>query len=163
VATTQTKAVPLAERELILKRVLNAPPELVYRAWTQPELMKQWFAPRPWTKPVVETDVRVGGSILFVMRDPQSNDFPNPGVYLAVQENKQLVFTDAYVKAWEPSDKPFMTAEMTFEAAAGGKTNYTARVMHWNVSDREAHEKMGFYGGWGMCADQLNELLVTLK
>jgi uncharacterized protein YndB with AHSA1/START domain len=56
-----------------------------------------------------------------------------------------------------------MTAVITFEARDGGKkTVYTARVLHWNVSDREAHEKMGFYEGWGTCADQLAELLAAL-
>ena len=51
-------------------------------------------------------------------------------------------------KAWEPSQKPFMTVILTFEDE-GGKTRYTARVRHWTVADREAHEKMGFHQGWG--------------
>jgi uncharacterized protein YndB with AHSA1/START domain len=73
----------------------------------------------------------------------------------------RLVFTVAYTKAWEPSEKPFMTAILTFEDQ-GGKTKYTARVLHWTVADRETHEKMGFHEGWGQCADQLAELLRKL-
>src|SRR5580700_11845107 len=98
-----------ADRELVLTRLIAAPPAKVYRAWTDPELLKQWFAPLPYTTPIAELDVRPGGANLIVMRDPQGNDFPNRGVYLEVVENKRLVFTNAYTRAWEPSDKPFMT------------------------------------------------------
>lgn len=150
-----------ADRELVLTRLINAPREKVYRAWTDPELLKQWFAPKPYTTPVVEVDVRPGGSAYFVMRGPDGKDLPNHGVYLEVVPNQKLVSTDAYVKAWEPSEKPFMTLILTFEDE-GGKTRYTARVRHWTVADREAHEKMGFHEGWGLCADQLEALVATI-
>jgi uncharacterized protein YndB with AHSA1/START domain len=150
-----------ADRELVLSRLIDASPHKVYRAWTEPELLKQWFAPKPFTTPYAELDVRPGGANLIVMRGPDGTDMPNRGVYLEVVPNERLVFTDAYVKAWEPSDKPFMTVILTFENEAG-KTRYTARVRHWTVADRDAHEKMGFYQGWGQCADQLANLVVTL-
>lgn len=82
-------------------------------------------------------------------------------MYLEVVKNERLVFTDAYSNAWEPSGKPFMTVIATFEDE-DGKTKYTARVLHWTVADREAHEKMGFHPGWAQCADQL-AALVTKK
>lgn len=150
-----------ADRELVLTRLINAPREKVYRAWTDPELLKQWFAPKPYTTPIVEIDVRPGGSAYFVMRGPDGKDLPNHGVYLEVVPNEKLVSTDAYVKAWEPSEKPFMTLILTFEDE-GGKTRYTARVRHWTVADREAHEKMGFHEGWGLCADQLEALVAGI-
>ena len=152
-------AAPGSDRELVISRVINAPRERVYQAWTDPVLLKQWFAPKPWTTPVAETDVRPGGATLIVMRGPDGNEFPNRGVYLEVVPNERLVFTDAYSRAWEPSEKPFMTVIVTFENQ-NGKTKYTARVRHWSVADREAHEKMGFHSGWGRCTDQL-EALVT--
>ena len=130
--------------------------------WTNAELLKQWFAPLPYTTPVAELDVRPGGANLVVMRSPDGKDLPNRGVYLEVVENERLVFTDAYTKAWEPSQKPFMTVILTFEDEGGGKTRYTARVRHWTVADREAHEKMGFHGGWGLCTDQLAALVARL-
>jgi uncharacterized protein YndB with AHSA1/START domain len=159
-ATNENPA-SVADRELVLTRVIDAPPEKVYRAWTEPELIKQWFAPLPWTTPFVETDVRPGGSTIITMRNPEGNDFPNRGVYLEVDKNKRLVFTDAYTKAWEPSEKPFMTVILTFEDL-GGKTKYTARVRHWTIADREQHEKMGFHAGWGKCTDQLAALVARL-
>lgn len=153
---------PGESRELVLQRVIDVPREKLYRAWTEPELLKQWFAPRPWTTPHVELDLRPGGSSLFVMRGPDGQEFPNPGIYLDVVENERIVFTDAYVSAWEPSAKPFMTGTITFEDLGGGKTRYTARVTHWSVADCEAHEKMGFHEGWGKCTDQLELLAATL-
>jgi uncharacterized protein YndB with AHSA1/START domain len=159
--TVTADAALTSDRELVLTRIIDAPREKVFRAWTDPDLLKQWFAPLPYTTPVAQLDVRPGGANLIVMRDPQGNDLPNRGVYLEVVENERLVVTDAYVKAWEPSEKPFMTVILTFEDD-GGKTRYTARVRHWTVADREAHEKMGFHEGWGQCADQLAALVAKL-
>ena len=159
--TSTTTAAPVSDRELVLTRIIDAPREKLFKAWTDPELLKQWFAPLPWTTSAAELDVRPGGASLFVMRDPDGNEFPNRGVYLEVVENERLVFTDAFTRAWEPSEKPFMTAIVTFEDV-GGKTRYTARARHWTVADREAHEKMGFHEGWGQCADQLAALVARI-
>jgi uncharacterized protein YndB with AHSA1/START domain len=153
---------PNPERDLVLTRVIDAPRDKVYRAWTEPELLKQWFAPAPYTTPVAELDVRTGGNNFIVMRDPAGNDMPLPGVYLEIVPNERIVATNAYSKAWEPSDKPFMTMVLTFEDAGAGKTKYTALVRHWTAADREAHEKMGFHQGWGKCTDQLAALAARL-
>jgi uncharacterized protein YndB with AHSA1/START domain len=154
-------AAPAANRELSFSRLINAPREKVFRAWTDPELLKQWFAPLPWTTPRAELDVRPGGSNLIVMRGPDGQEFPNRGVYLEVVKDERLVFTDAYSRAWEPAAKPFMTVILTFEDQSG-KTKYTVRVRHWTEADRETHEKMGFHTGWGQCADQLEALVAKL-
>ncbi len=158
---TPTEAAAGGDRELVLTRLIPAAREKLYRAWTEPELLKQWFAPLPWTTPSAELDVRPGGATLIVMRGPDGKDFPNRGVYLEVVPNQRLVFTDAYTKAWEPSEKPFMTVIVTFEDEGDG-TRYTARVRHWTSADRQAHEDMGFHQGWGQCTDQLAALAATL-
>jgi len=152
--TTTLKVATISDRELVLTRIINAPREKIFKAWTDPKLLKQWFAPSPYTVPVAEMDVRPGGSNLVVMRGPDGTESANRGVYLEIVKNERLVFTDAYSKAWEPSDKPFMTVVLSFEQE-GGNTKYTARVLHWTVADREAHEKMGFHQGWGQSTDQL--------
>lgn len=150
-----------ADRELVLTRLIDAPREKLYRAWTDPALLKQWVAPLPYTTPVAELDVRPGGANFFVMRGPDGQDMPNRGVYLEVVPNERIVVTDAFTTAWVPSEKPFMTLILTFEDE-GGKTRYTATVRHWTVEDREAHEKMGFHQGWGICTDQLAALVAKL-
>ena len=158
--TTQPE--PSSDHELVLTRMIDAPREHVYRAWTDPKLLVQWFVPRPWTIARAEVDVRPGGANLIVMRDPDGKEYPNRGVYLEVVPNERIVLTDAYTEAWKPSEKPFMTAIVTFEDV-GGKTKYTARARHWTAEDREKHEKMGFHEGWGQCADQLAEVVAKLR
>ncbi len=116
-------------RELVLVRLIDAPPENLFRAWTDPALLSQWFTPKPWSVASAELDVRPGGTNVIMMRSPEGQEFANRGVYLEVVKNERLVFTDAYITAWEPSEKPFMTAIITFENE-GGKTKYTARVRH---------------------------------
>lgn len=151
-----------ASRDLVLTRIIDAPRHKVYRCWTEVGLLKQWFTPKPWTTPHAELDVRPGGASLVVMADENGNEYPNPGIYLEVVPNEKLVFTDAYTGAWELSGKPFMTVVLTFEDAGAGKTKYTAVARHWSVEDREAHEKMGFHEGWGICVDQLEQLARTI-
>lgn len=156
--TIETKTL---DRELVLTALIDAPRETVFRAWTEPQLLKQWFAPLPWTTPHAEMDVRPGGATLMIMRGPDGNEFPNPGVILDVVKNERLVFTDAFTKAWEPSGKAFMTAILTFENE-GGKTRYTARCLHWTAEDRKAHEEMGFHQGWSQCTEQLAALVAKI-
>ena len=145
---------PGNERELVLSRIIEASPHSVYRCWTEPALMMEWFTPKPWSTKRVENDVRAGGKCLVVMADPEGNEYPNPGIYLDVVPGRKLVFTDAFSSPWEPAGKPFMVATVTFEDAPEGRTLYTARAAHWSIEARDEHERMGFHQGWGQCADQ---------
>ena len=151
----------MATHELVLTRLIDADPMDVYRCWTEPELMKQWFTPRPWTTPVIENDVRPGGTSYVLMRGPEGEEHPNRGVYLEVVPGRKLVTTDAFTEAWVPSEKPFMTAVLTFEPE-DGKTRYTAIARHWSAEDKEAHEQMGFHDGWGKATDQMEALLARV-
>ena len=151
-----------ATHDLVLTRIIDAPREKLFRCWTEPELIKQWFVPKPWTIASARTDPRPGGESNIVMRDPDGNEYPNSGVYLEVVPNERLVFTDAYTKGWVPSEKPFFTAIVTFEDAGGGKTIYTAVARHWRAEDKQEHEKMGFHEGWGQTASQLEELATSI-
>ena len=143
--------------ELTLTRLIAAPPPVVWRCWTEPELIKQWFTPRPWTSPVVDIDLRPGGANRMIFRGPNGEEFVNRGVYLEIVPERRLVFTDAYVSAWVPSAEPFMTAIVEF-AGEGSGTRYGARVLHWSEEARKRHEERGFHQGWGKATDQLEEL-----
>lgn len=156
--TTPADANPIGDRDLVLSRIIDAPRDKVYAAYTDPAKVAQWWAPRPWTSSVLRMDLRPGGVSHIVMEGPNGERFDQPGVFLEVIPNEKVVWTDAYSKAWEPREKSFMTAVITFEDAGAGKTKYTARVFHPTIADREKHEKMGFHPGWGICADQLEEV-----
>ncbi|WP_298327194.1 SRPBCC family protein [Asticcacaulis sp.] len=160
---TPQPATPIADRELVLERVLKAPRALVWRCWTDPKLLAEWFCPKPWYIDQVELDVRTGGSNAFVMHGPNGEVVPNRGVYLEVIENEKLVLTDAYVTAWEPSEAPFMTAIITLEDTPEGHTRYVAKALHWSVETRKQHEQMGFHEGWGIATDQLEALAQSLN
>ena len=155
-------ATPASDRELVLTRLIDVPREKLWRCWTEPKLMLQWFTPAPWKTIHAETDVRPGGASYVVMQGPDGTEMPNRGVYLEVIKNEKLVFTDAYTSAWEPSENPFFTCILTFEDAGNGQTRYTARALHWTRENLEAHEKMGFHQGWGIATDQMAALAKTL-
>lgn len=151
-----------AERELVLSRLIDAPRDKVYRCWTEPDLLKQWFAPQPFTTSEARLDVRPGGANVVTMQSHDGLKFPNAGIYLEVIPNERLVLTDAFTAGWSPKDgPPFMVAIISF-ADEAGKTRYEARVRHWTAEARIQHETMGFHKGWGQCADQLEELAKTL-
>ncbi|MBL8583616.1 MAG: SRPBCC family protein [Rhizobiaceae bacterium] len=160
-ANTQAAAAA-AKRDLVLELLLDAPREKLYRCWTEPQLLMQFFAPKPWTTAHAELDVRAGGTSYAVMRSPEGQEFPSRGVYLEVVPNAKIVFTDAFESAWVPSNKPFFVGTILFEDAGEGKTRYTAIASHWTDEDRDAHEKMGFHQGWGQVAGQLEALAKTI-
>ncbi|WP_113260718.1 SRPBCC family protein [Agrobacterium cavarae] len=151
-----------ARHELVLMREIDAPREKIFRAWTDPELLKQWFCPKPWGVSHAELDVRTGGSSVIVMNGPNGEVVDNRGVYLEVVPNEKIVFTDAFKTAWVPSEKPFMTGIVLLEPLGDGKTKYTAMARHWTEEDKKTHEAMGFHEGWGAATDQLAALVATI-
>jgi uncharacterized protein YndB with AHSA1/START domain len=150
-----------ADHELVITRLIDVPRENLFRCWIEPALITQWFTPPPFKTIAAEVDARVGGSNLITMQAPDGTQMPNRGVYLDFVMNERIVFTDAYTCAWVPSAKPFFTGILTFEDEDGG-TRYTARARHWSADDCAAHEKMGFYQGWGIATDQLACLAASL-
>lgn len=142
------------ELDLVLERVVDVPRELVWAAWTKPEHLMKWFCPAPWSVSACELDLRPGGIFRTVMRSPEGEDFPNSGCYLEVVPNERLVFTDALLPGYRPSQEPFFTAIVTLEPHGKG-TRYTAIAMHRDQAARKKHEEMGFHDGWGKALDQL--------
>ena len=157
--TTTTAANP--NLDLVLERVIDVPPELVWRCWTEPEHLKQWFAPRPWTVVDCQIDLRPGGMMRTVMRSPEGEDFPGEGCVLEVVPNRRLVWTDALLPGYRPSPEPFFTAVISIEPEGSG-TRYTATAIHRDEAGRQRHEEMGFHEGWGTCLTQLAEYAKTM-
>jgi uncharacterized protein YndB with AHSA1/START domain len=156
------------EVDLVLERVVDVPPALVWKAWTTPEILKQWFTPAPWTTVEVEIDARAGGIFRTVMRSPDGQDFPNLGCILAAEPETALVWTTLLGPGFRPS-RPTVPPgqELAFTAvisivAHGTGTKYTAHVMHADPDTRRRHDAMGFHSGWGAAFDQLVAVARTL-
>jgi len=149
------------ELDLVLERVVDVRPELVWLAWTRPEHIKKWFAPAPWSISECEIDLRPGGAFRTVMRSPEGEAYPNVGCVLEVVENQRLVFTDALEPGFRPAKEPFFTAVITL-APAGSGTRYVARAIHGDPEARKKHEEMGFHDGWSTVLDQLVEFAKAL-
>jgi len=145
---------PDPKLDLVLERIVDVPRELVWGAWTRPEHLKVWFTPRPWTVTDCEIDLRPGGIFRTVMRSPEGQEFPNIGCYLEIIPNERLVWTDALLPGYRPSEKPFFTAIITLEPRGKG-TRYMATVIHRDEAACKQHAEMGFHEGWGTALDQL--------
>ena len=111
--------------DLVLERVVDVTPELVWAAWTRPEHVRKWFTPAPWTVTDCEIDLRPGGIFRTVMRSPEGKELPNVGCFLEIVPNRRLVWTDALLPGYRPSGKPFFTAVISLEPQGNG-TRYTA-------------------------------------
>ena len=164
-ATIQTNS----KLDLVLERVVDVPRELVWAAWTEPEHIKKWFTPAPWTTIDCEIDLQPGGIFRTVMRSPEGQEFPNVGCYLEIVPNEKLVWTSALGPGYRPAiraatgscDDLYFTAIVVLEAQ-GTRTKYTAIAMHDDEAASKKHEEMGFYQGWGKALDQLVALAKTL-
>lgn len=152
----------MSQHELVLELELDAPADKLYRCYTDPKLLQQWFAPKPWTIKSTDVDIRPGGKFNFVMASPEGQEYPNSGIVLAAELNKRIVTTDAInPTTFEPAG-PFMVAEVTFEELGNGKTKYRAVARHWTEETKEQHKQMGFHEGWGQTARQLEALAKTI-
>ena len=150
------------DHSLTLTRVLKAPRAHIWRCWTEPDLLVQWFCPKPWFVSDVQMELRVGGTQTMFMNGPAGERMPTGGVYLQVTPGERLIFTDAFVKAWEPSAIPYMVGDIALSDTPEGHTHYVARALHWNAEDKASHEARGFHQGWGVAADQLEALAQSL-
>ncbi|SLN34574.1 SRPBCC family protein [Oceanibacterium hippocampi] len=148
--------------DLVLSREIDVPRALVWKAWTEPEHLVRWFAPKPFTTAECEVDLRPGGRFRTVMKAPDGAEFGGDGCILEVVPERRLVFTDTLLPGFRPSPEPFFTAIVEMEDSAGG-TRYTATALHKDDADRERHEAMGFHDGWSTCLDQLVALVRDMQ
>ncbi|MGC1458904.1 MAG: SRPBCC family protein [Steroidobacteraceae bacterium] len=145
--------------DLVFERVVEVSAEHLWRGWTVEEQLKKWFTPAPWKTVDCEIDLRPGGKFRTAMRGPEGQEFDNVGCYLEIVPHRKLVWTGALGPGYRPrSAGPagsfVMTAVITLQPQGAG-TLYTALVIHGDEESRKAHEKMGFYEGWGKALDQL--------
>lgn len=151
--------------DLVLARSIPVPPERVWAAWTEPELLVQWFTPAPWKTASVDLDLRPGGRFITTMESPDGDMYPNAGCYLHVEPQRLLVFTSVLAEDFRPSPPANGAGDLAFtgrieiEPGADGGTTYRAIAMHASEGGCAQHAEMGFADGWGAALDQLVRLM----
>lgn len=155
--------------DLQLQRDVDLPAAAIWRAWTTPALLLQWFCPKPWKVVECDVDLRPGGAFRTVMQSPEGQNMPaNEGCYLLVEREQRLVWTNVLGPGFRPRT-PEQHAHPQFAFVVdlqllplpSGGTRYSACVMHADQAGRDAHEAMGFAQGWGIALDQLVALMQT--
>lgn len=144
----------MSGKTLLIERTFQAPAEAVFDAWTNEEVMRRWFhGEHAWETPVAEVDLRLGGNVRVVMRDPEKGtDHGGGGHYTEIDPPRRLAFTWTWDD--EKAESRQTLIELDFEEADGATT---VRLTHSNLRDQESvisHE-----GGWNNCLDNLGVAL----
>ena len=139
---------PNVQLDLSFARIVDVPKELIWRAWTEPQLLKPWFCPLPWKTIACEIDLRPGGLFRTTMQSPEGTEFPNAGCYLEVITNEKLVWTNALLPGYRPSvvtqtcgsdDASFLFTAIIQLADHAEGTRYTATVLHADEAGCKKH------------------------
>jgi uncharacterized protein YndB with AHSA1/START domain len=148
---------PYGERTVTLTRVFAAPRALVWRAWTDPKHLAQWFGPRGFTNSVPELDVRVGGALRIVMHGPDGNDYPMKGVFREVAPATRLVFTNIAI---DNDGHHLLEGETTvILEELGGKTRLSLTTHANGLVPAALQMLAGMEAGWSQSLDKMAELM----
>lgn len=139
-------------------------PSQAFQAWTVPELLMQWFCPRPWTVVDCAIDLRVGGRFSNVMQSPEGVKMPeNVGSFLAIEADRRLVWTNLLGPDFTPCPITSVgfgfVCDVRFEPLPQGACLYHAVVRHVSEDDKRKHADMGFEAGWRAALGQLLEVM----
>ena len=154
------------DTDLEISRFLAAPRARIWKAWSDPKNLAQWWCPKPWTTEVRKFDFRAGGDFHTYMTGPDgkggTGESDNPGCFLEVTPMERIVTTSVMTGGWRPAE-PWMpmTAIFSMQDEVDG-TRYIARVLHLNEQHKKQHEEMGFFDGWNTCITQLEEFAKAL-
>ena len=148
-----------SEREIVLSRVFDAPRNLVFDAWTKPELLERWLGVRGgWSMVVCEVDLRVGGAYRFVWRGPDGAEMGMGGVYREIVAPERLVATEAFDDPWYSGE----ALDTTVLVEESGKTTATTTVLYESEEIREAVLQSGMARGVAESYDTLAECLASI-
>src|SRR6266852_4620263 len=153
--TGTLKVTTPTDREIVMKRVFDAPRRMVFDAFSKPELLKRWFGPRGWSLVVCEVDLKVGGGFRFVLRGPDGKEMGMRGVYREIVPRERSVHMESF------DDFPGESQVTAVFVEEGGKTTLTATVLYPSREVRDAVLKSGMEHGAAESYDKLNELLAS--
>jgi len=150
---TATNSTVGERRELVITQVLDAPREVVFKAWIDPKQMAKWWGPKGFTNPVCEMDLRPGGALRIVMRGPGRVEHPMTGVFCVIVEPERLVFTAV---ARDKQDNPLLESLTTVAFAKhGGKTKLTVQASAVGLAPVAPRMLEGMEAGWTQSLERL--------
>ncbi|HZR41607.1 MAG TPA: SRPBCC family protein [Ktedonobacteraceae bacterium] len=149
------------KQEMVITREFDAPRELVFKAFTDPKLIVQWWGPRYLSTEVDKMDVRPGGGWRFVHRDAKGNEYGFHGVYHEVRAPELVIDTFEFEGLPEAGHVALET--MRLEELPGGRTRFTAQSVFQSVADRDGALQSGMEEGLNDSHERLAELLGTLS
>jgi uncharacterized protein YndB with AHSA1/START domain len=153
------KVTARGDREIMMTRVFDAPRQLVFDAFTKPELVRQWLlGPDGWSMPVCEIDLRVGGKYRYVWRHAKGHEMGMGGVYREIVPPERIVSTEVFDEAWYPGE----AVGTLVLVEQGGKTTVTQTVQYQSAEAREAVLKSPMESGVEAGYKRLEGLLMTL-
>jgi len=150
-----SNATETSDRELVFSRVFDAPRELVFEAWTDPEQVVQWWGARGFSTMIQEMDVRPGGVWRFIMHGPDGTDYDNRVVFVEVVKPGRLVYNHG---AGDESDFPPFRVTVTFDEEID-KTRLTLRLVFGTPADRDNAVESGALEGGNQTLERLGEYL----
>ncbi len=155
--SARLKVTTPSDREIAMARTFNAPRELVFKAWTTPDLLKRWlYGPEDWRLMDCEIDLKVGGAIRWVWRHQDGGSMGLRGVYREIIPPDKLVFTEIFDDNWTGGET-FVT--ITF-VESGGKTTVTQSILYVSKAARDGALKSGMEEGMAVGYDRLEKLLI---
>ena len=158
-AASASPTEPVADRELTITRVYDAPARLLFAAWSQPEHLLRWFGPKGWPLTLCEVDFRVGGRYRFAMTGPSGvQNTPFGGTYLEIAPNRRIVFDNTFE---EPGSRT-MIMTVNFEEGPDGRTVQTWHTLFESIAMRDEYLGMGMEGGAASGLDQLADVVRDL-
>jgi uncharacterized protein YndB with AHSA1/START domain len=158
------------KREMVISRIFKAPKEFVFKAWTDPEMIKEWWGPKGFTAPVIKVDLRNGGSYLYAMQGEDGKLYWSGGEYIKIEEPNQLVvtdyFSDEHGNKLSPADYGLdssfpeeSTVTVKFEDEKGKTKLSIIYELPESEAARKAIEHSGMNEGWNSSLDKLQELV----
>jgi uncharacterized protein YndB with AHSA1/START domain len=156
--SAKTAAGAFGEGTVELTRVFDAPRVLVWKAWSDPKMMAQWFGPKQFTNPECELDVRVGGNLRIVMHEPDGADYPVKGVFREVVVHERLVFTNIAI---DKDGNHLLEGKTTVTfAERDGKTTFTLKTYAVGRVPIALQMLTGMKAGWTQSIDKLEKLVM---
>ena len=156
----ELKIEPSGDREIVMTRLFDAPPDLVFDALTKPDLVQRWLlGPEGWAMPVCKIDLKVGGSYRYVWRNKDGREMGMGGTFREIVRPERLVHTESFDEAWYPGEC-LVTYTVTEKA---GRTTLTCTMLMESKKARDQVLESGMESGVSVSYDRLEDILASMK